>query len=381
MSKFGFMDNEMQRRASALQLRELKAVSPLPGGRIQVDGRRMVNFCSNDYLGLSKHPLLQQRAATYMARYGTGSTASRLICGTYDCFETVEQKLADLKGTESALILNSGYQANVSIIPSLVDRDSLILSDRLNHSSIIQGIRLARCHKMLYDHNNIDHLDRLLSDSRSASYSRVLIVSESVFSMGGDQSNIDELIDLAAAHHALLMVDEAHATGVMGSRGMGLTAGKDVDVTMGTFGKALGSFGAYMAGSKRIRDYLVNCCAGFIYTTALPPPVVGSIDAALDLVPGMEEGRASLRSNADFLRRGLEALGYDTGDSTTQIVPVILGNEEETLALSERLESNGFLAMAIRPPTVPRGQSRIRISLSTDHTREQVKALVDVFRK
>jgi len=346
-----------------------------------MDGREMVNFCSNDYLGLSKHPLLKQRAAAYMDRYGTGSTASRLICGTYDCFEAAEGKLAGLKGTESALILNSGYQANISVIPALVDEHSLILSDRLNHSSIIQGIRLARSHKMLYDHNNLGHLEQLLSSSRDRGHSRILIVSESIFSMDGDQSDIDGLMDLARTYRALLVVDEAHATGVTGCRGMGLTAGKGVDVTIGTFGKALGSFGAYVSGSERITEYLINRCAGFIYTTALPPPVIGAIDAALDVAPGMDKERFALHENANFLRRSLQSLGYDTGNSSTQIIPVILGSEEATLALSARLEARGFLAMAIRPPTVAQGQSRIRISLASHHTRQQVEALVDVFRK
>jgi len=340
----------------------------------------MINFCSNDYLGLSKHPLLRQRAAAFAERYGTGSTASRLICGTYDCFETVENRLARLKGTEGVLVLNSGFQANVSLIPALADAETLILSDRLNHNSIIQGARLSRSPRVLYNHNDLDDLRRLLAEHRKGAHSRILIVTESVFSMDGDRCDIDGLIDLAQQHQAVLMVDEAHATGVIGTRGMGLTTGKDVDVTVGTFGKALGSFGAYIACSAQMKDYLINCCSGFIYTTALPPSVVGAIDAALDLAPNMAAERRTLRDNADFLRGTLQGLGYDTGNSTTQIVPVIVGGERETLALSARLEGSGFLATAIRPPTVPKGQSRIRISLSAAHTREQLEALIEVFR-
>lgn len=371
----------MKRRRKQHQLRTLRAVIPISAAAVTVNGREMINFCSNDYMGLSKDPLLQQRASAFMERYGTGSTASRLICGTYDCFVEVEEKLARLKGVESVLILNSGFQANVSIIPTLVDSESLIISDRLNHNSIIQGILLSGCPKILYDHNNLDHLEQVLNENRDKAYSRFLIVTESVFSVDGDRSDIDGLIDLAEKYQALLMVDEAHATGVLGPRGMGLTAGKNVDVTIGTFGKALGSFGAYIACSKQIKDYLINCCSGFIYTTALPPPVIGSIDAALDLIPGMEKERKALQDNAGFFRDSLRQLGYDTGNSTTQIIPVIIGNEEETLALSERLGQNGFLATAIRPPTVAPGQSRIRITLSAAHTREQVERLIDVFRK
>lgn len=381
MTKFSFIDAEMKRRKKQHQLRTLRTVIPLSATTVSVDGGEMINFCSNDYMGLSKDPRLQQRAVDFMDRYGTGSTASRLICGTYDCFVEVEEKLARLKGVESALLLNSGFQANVSIIPALIDSESLIISDRLNHNSIIQGVQLAGCRKILYDHNNLDHLEQVLKEGRDKAYSRILIVTESIFSVDGDRSDIDRLNGLAEKYQALLMVDEAHATGVLGLRGMGLTAGKNVDVTIGTFGKALGSFGAYIACAKQIKDYLINCCWGFIYTTALPPPVIGSIDAALDLIPGMEEERESLQDSADFFRNSLRDLGYDTGNSTTQIIPIIIGNEEETLALSERLGQEGFLAMAFRPPTVAPGQSRIRITLSAAHTREQVERLIDVFRK
>jgi len=190
---------------------------------------------------------------------------------------------------------------------------------------------------------------------------------------------MDGLIALADEFSALLVVDEAHATGVIGRRGMGLTAGKNVDITVGTFGKALGSFGAYVTCSARLRDYLVNCCSGFIYTTAPPPAVVGAIDAALDIVPGMDSERKRLERNAEFLRKSLRKKGYDTGDSTTQIIPVIVGDETDTLALSDRLASNGFLATAIRPPTVPDGKSRIRLSLSAAHTQAEIEALAGAF--
>jgi len=381
VTKFDFIDAEMKRRRKHHQLRELSAVTPISAAAVTVSGRDVVNFCSNDYMGLSKDPRLQGRALAFMERYGTGSTASRLICGTYDCFVSVEEKLARLKGTESALILNSGFQANISIIPTLVDAESLIISDRLNHNSIIQGVQLSGCRRILYDHNNLDHLEQVLEENHDRGYSRILIVTESVFSADGDRSDIDGLNRLAEKYEALLIVDEAHATGVFGLRGMGLTAGKNVDVTIGTFGKALGSFGAYIACSKQIRDYLVNCCWGFIYTTALPPPVIGAIDAALDLIPGMEAERETLQDNAALLRDSLSQLGYNTGDSTTQIIPGIIGDEQETLALSERLGQSGFLAMPFRPPTVAPGQSRIRITLSAAHTREQVEGLIDVFRK
>ncbi len=381
MHKFDFIDKELQRRMSIRQHRQLRSVTPVSDSLVKVDGRTMVNFCSNDYLGISKHPQLQARATAFTQRYGTGSTASRLICGSLDCFESVERKLAELKQVEGILIFNSGFQANVSVIPALADTNALILSDRLNHNSIIQGIHLARCTRQLFDHNDLDHLEILLEQSRIKHFSRTIIVTESVFSMDGDQSDIDRLNYLASEYDAILYVDDAHATGVLGRKGMGLTTGKKVDVTMGTFSKALGSFGAYIACSPKIRDYLVNCCSGFVYTTALPPSTLGAIDAALDLVPAMDKARRKLRDSSQFLRNALQQSGYDTGQSSTQIIPVILGDEDSTMAMSQKLETAGFLVTPIRPPTVPEGESRIRIALSAAHTRDQIEAMVEVFRR
>lgn len=378
MNKFDFIDTELERRDVARQHRRLRSVTPLANACCEVAGRRMINFSSNDYLGLAHHPKLQQGAALFSSQYGSGSTASRLICGSLDCFSTVENKLAELKQVESILIFNSGFQANVSIIPALADSDSLILSDSLNHNSIIQGINLAGCDKIVYDHNDLDHLEQLLAENSHRP--RKLIVTESIFSMDGDQTDIDRLISIANEFNAILMVDEAHATGVLGTNGMGLTAGKQVDITVGTFGKALGSFGAYIASTERIRDYLINCCSGFVYTTALPPTVLGAIDAALDLIPHMDEARQRLLDNASYLRNMLQQLGYDTGNSTTHIIPVLLGDDSATLAMSSKLEQAGILATPIRPPTVPQDKSRIRLALSAAHSREQIDALIDVFR-
>lgn len=381
MNKYSFIETEMERREACHQQRYLSAVNPQKGMEINIDGHTMINFCSNDYLGLSKHPKLQKKAQDYMDQYGTGSTGSRLICGSYDIFHSTEKKLADLKGTESALILNSGFQANSSLLPALTDRQTLILSDKLNHNSIIQGAILSRCKVVRFQHNDLDHLRNLLDKNRNNGFSRILIVTESVFSMDGDQTDMDTLTDLSAEYDALLVVDEAHATGVWGKQGMGLTCGKPVDVVVGTFGKACGSFGAYVACSKKLKDYLINCCYGFVYSTALPPPVIGAIDAALDLIPEMEKERRHLYSNINLLHRSLKQLDYNTGNSTTQIIPVIIGEEQKTLALSKWLQKNGILATAIRPPTVPQGQSRIRISLSSSHSREQVEYLINVFEK
>jgi 8-amino-7-oxononanoate synthase len=241
------------------------------------------------------------------------------------------------------------------------------------------GCRLARCAVQLFDHNDPAHLEKLLIETADKGFSRRVIVTESVFSMDGDRCDIDALVALSRKHDALLMVDEAHATGVFGEKGMGLTCGKSVDLVMGTFGKGCGSFGAYVACSSALRDFLVNRCAGFVYSTGLPPAVLGSIDAALDLVPAMDAERQALCDNAARLRARLAAAGFDTGASSSQILPVIVGTEQAALDLSRFLEVQGFLAVAIRPPSVPEAQSRIRLSLSALHTRDDVDRLADAF--
>jgi 8-amino-7-oxononanoate synthase len=359
----------------------LKSIRPFSGVEIEVDGKRMLNFCSNDYLGLARHPLLEERAVEYLKKYGSGSTASRLVCGNYDCFEQVEKRIAALTESEDALIFNSGFQSNVSLLPALADRETLILSDRLNHNSLIQGALLSRCHIKTFNHCDLNHLEELLKENRAKGISRILIVTESVFSMDGDVSDIDELVRLSQEYDALLLVDEAHGTGVLGKRGMGPTCGKNVDLIMGTTGKAWGSFGAYVVCAKNIKDYLINFCNGIIYSTALPPSVIGALDAAMELIPSMDKERADLINKANLFRTSLNDMGYDTGNSTTQIIPVIIGDEKETLKLSKWLEDKGILAMTFRYPTVAEGESRIRLSLSALHTHEQLEKLLDLFRQ
>jgi 8-amino-7-oxononanoate synthase len=376
MNKFDFIDIELNDREKKDRLRRLRIADPQAGPVVNINGGDKIVFCSNDYLGLSRHPLLVERAAAFADRFGAGSTASRLICGNLPCFDRVEKKLAELKGTESALVFNSGYQANVSVLPVLADRRSLILSDELNHNSLIMGATLARCCVIRFRHNDMTHLKTLLEENHKDGFSRIIIVTESVFSMDGDRSDIDNLAALSRDFGAILMVDEAHATGVLGPRGMGLTCGKGIDIVMGTFSKACGAFGAYIACSEKIRDYMINCCSGFIYSTGLPPAILGAVDAALDLIPDMETQRAGIHAKADRLRRTLHGIGRSTGDSSTQIVPVRVGGEKDAIAFSDFLETRGILATAIRPPTVPEGESRIRFSISALHTDAHLNHLI-----
>lgn len=374
-----FIRAAMNKRRQGHQLRTLQPLTPMPGAMVEIDGKPIVNFSSNDYLGLSRHPALIEGANRYLARYGAGATASRLVSGNYDCFADIETRLARLKGSEAALIMNSGFQANVSLIPTLVNRDSLVLADRLCHNSIYQGVLLSRARLLRFRHNDLDHLRELLRRHGQA-HRRVLVITESVFSMDGDCADLTALIDISKDHQAMLLVDEAHATGVLGINGMGLANGKDVDLIMGTFGKGLGSYGAYVACSAEMREYLINFCPGFIYSTALPPQVLGAIDAALDLVPSMDRERGYLQSLAHYLRQGVQQMGLSTGASTTQIVPLILGEDQAALNLAQWLLQHGMLAAAIRPPTVEQGRARLRVTLTSQHSKDQVDSLLHAIR-
>ncbi len=370
-----FIHTALEQRRQGHQLRNLLAIRPVNGAMAEIDGRMVINFSANDYLGLARHPALIATAKQYLDQYGAGSTASRLVCGSYPFFAELEMRLAALKGSEAALIMNSGFQANASLIPALANRDSLVLADRLCHNSIVQGVLLSRARLYRFRHNDLDHLRQLLHrHGRNAS--RILIITETVFSMDGDRCDLDSLLEIANRHQAMLMVDEAHATGVLGTNGMGLACGQGIDLVMGTFGKGLGSYGAYVACSAEMREYLINFCSGFIYSTALPPPVLGAIDAALTLVPTMDQERRHLMELAHYLRRGLKGLGLATGESTTQIVPVIVGGDREAVTMSHWLRDQGILATAIRPPTVEQGRARLRLALSCQHTKDHVDQLL-----
>lgn len=374
--KLSFVHTALAERRQSQRFRTLQTVQPVDTVQVQRT-KPLINFSSNDYLGLSKHPALIAAAQDYTARYGTGATASRLVTGTYPIHQALEERFAAACGREAALLFNSGFQANATILPLLCDRQSLVLCDRLVHNSLIQGILASSARWIRYPHNDLDQLEQQLQRAQAKSYNRIVIVTETVFSMDGDCSDVDRLVQLADQYDALLYLDDAHALGVMGKSGLGLAAHRPgIDLVIGTFGKAFGSFGAVVTCSKLLRDYLINCCPGFIYTTALPPAVIGAIDAALTLMPDLTAERQQLANQANQLRSKLQALGYETGDSASQIVPILLGEEERTLHLSQWLEDQGILATAIRPPTVAAGTARIRLALSCHHTENHLNHLL-----
>ncbi|MGE5547924.1 MAG: aminotransferase class I/II-fold pyridoxal phosphate-dependent enzyme [Solirubrobacterales bacterium] len=385
------LDDRLERFLSGLaeagRRRRLRAVEPLAAGRVRIGGREVLNFSSNDYLGLTRHPLLIERAREWAARFGAGAGASRLVTGHLEALDALEGRIAAAKGAEAALVFASGWQCNASALPALLDKsvwgaEPTVFADRLNHASLHMGCQAAGVRQHRFRHNDLDHLEELL-DKHPAS-GPCLIVTESVFSMDGDMPDVARLAHIAQRWDALLYLDEAHATGVLGPSGFGLSVGCHVDVAMGTFSKAMGSFGGYIAGSRALKEFLVNRASGAIYATALPPAVLGAIDAAVELVPSLDGERARLAAMANQLRAALNAEGLDTGGSVTQIVPVILGAEERTLAVARALEERGFLGIAIRPPTVPAGTSRIRFALSAAHSDEDVgrlgEAVIEVTR-
>lgn len=340
------------------------------------DGRVLIDVASNDYLGLAQDPGIIDRTAEYAARFGAGSGASRLVCGTLRAHREVEEKLAAFLGTEAALLFGTGFQANATLLPALAELmggDAELLVDRLAHASILNGAFAQGVKARRFRHNDLDHLEDMLRDATGPR----MVVTESVFSMDGDRADLAAVADLADRYGAPVYLDEAHAIGALGPEGRGLAAllpGR-IAVTMGTLGKAFGGFGAYVAGSRLLIDYLANRCGGFIYTTAPPPAVLGALDAALDVIPSLDLERMRLASMADAVRMAVQGAGYDTGASSTQIIPVMAGTEAAALGLQQLLETAGFLAVAIRPPTVPAGTARLRLSLSAaldDHTAGQL---------
>jgi 8-amino-7-oxononanoate synthase len=382
------LDGQLATYLEALEgngtLRGLESGNPDGAAIVWRSGRKLINFSSNNYLGLAQHPTLIKRAVAWTKKWGVGSGASRLVTGTFDAHALVEEKLAALKGTESALIFNSGFQTNSAVLPALFDRDmlgreALVFTDRLIHASLHQGCRAAGAREIRFQHNDLTHLESLLK-KHARQDGQKFILTESVFSMDGDRTDLSALCDLAVTYEAFLYVDEAHATGVLGPKGMGLSGEvpRRIDLVMGTFSKALGSFGGYVACSQKLKDYLINRSAGFIYSTSLPPGVLGAIDAALDLVPGMEDERSRLQRHSERLRTALMAHGLDTCSSSSQIVPAVIGGVDEALKAASILEDAGLLGIAIRPPTVPKDASRIRFALSADHTDADLETLISV---
>ena len=363
--------------------RRMRLVSGPQGPRVLLDGKPVLLLCSNNYLGLADHPRVREAAAEAAMRYGVGAGASRLISGNMTVHRRLEAELADFEGSEACLLFGSGYLANAGIISTLAREGDVVLSDSLNHASIVDGCRLAKARTFVYDHCDVEHLEYGL---REAAGRAALIVTDGVFSMDGDVAPLPEIVELARRYDARVMVDEAHGTGALGPGGRGAVAAAaledEVDVVIGTLGKALGSYGAYVCCDSDMAEYLVNSARTLIFSTALPPPAVAGALAALDLLRSSPQRVDKLQRNARVLRESLRDEGLHTGDSDTQIVPLVVGDASATMTACEKALKKGVFAQAIRPPTVPDGTSRLRLAVMASHTgaelRQAAKALAAV---
>ena len=338
---------------------------------VEMGDKRVLLLCSNNYLGLADHPALIEAAVNAATQFGVSSGASRLVSGTMELHERLEAALACFKQTPAALVFNSGYAANTGIIPALAGRGDVIFSDRLNHASIVDGVLLSGARLVRYPHNDPNALARLLEKHRGTG--RALIVTDGVFSMDGDIAPLREIVRLKTDHKALLMVDDAHGSGVLGEQGRGVAemigVAYGIDIQMGTFGKALGSYGAYAAVSRELRELLVNRARSFIFSTSLPPTVLAASLAAVELVRSAEGAslRDQLRKNSDQFRKSMRSAGFTLPDGDTQIVPLMTWDADTTMRFSEQLLDEGLYVQGIRPPTVPAGSCRLRFTLMATH--------------
>lgn len=362
--------------------RTLNPLTPSNSTTINHNNKDYINFSDNDYLGLRTHSAIKDAAINATRLYGNGAGASRLVTGNHNLYKETEDKIAKWKGTEASLIMNSGFQCNVSVLATLFDKKvlghtPLVFTDKLIHASMHQGCQLAGIKQIRFRHNDPQHLMTLLDkykDNKEAKF----ILTESVFSMDGDIAPLTELYAIRDKYNACLIVDEAHAAGVFGINGRGLA--DKADIIIGTCGKALGSFGSYIACSQLIKDYLTQHCGGLIYSTALPPSNVAMIKTAIDLMPDLSEKRKHVLELATYFRNKLYELGYNCGQSETQIVPLIMQDTDKTIQLSNYLKENGFWATPIRPPTVPTGTNRIRFSFSASHTKDDIEKLIQAIK-
>jgi 8-amino-7-oxononanoate synthase len=361
--------------------RTLRPVRRLGGALIELDAVEVVDFASNDYLGLAADPRLSAAAREALITEAIGAAAARLVSGTHPLHMTLEAELARFKRTEAALVFSSGYTANAGAIPAIVGRRDVIYSDALNHASLIDACRLSRAEVYIFAHGNTDALAALLHRDRGT-FRRQLVVVDSMFSMDGDLFPLDRLVEVARAEGAWTYVDDAHGSGALGAMGRGAVehwgVEGEIDVVMGTLGKSFGVAGAFIAGSRVLIDQLVHRARSWVFSTASPPALAAATLEALRIVRDEPARRDALRSNARRLRAGIRALGHESsGDETSHIVPLIIGDPEETLRVGTRLRERGFLVGAIRPPTVPLGTSRLRITASAAHTETQIDGLLE----
>ena len=384
MAKYDFVERKLEGVKEQQRFRSFKDLKLLSTNKVLFKGEEKLNFSSNDYLGLAQNGKALEYFLPLLSTELVGSASSPLVCGYSSLTASLEEELAEWKGTEEALLLNSGFQANSTLVPSLVDRHDVVFSDKLNHASIIDGTKLSGARQIRYKHNDMEDLERLL-EAKRGQFKKALITSESIFSMDGDCADIAKLCELAERYDALLYIDDAHGSGIMGKTGGGPCKEymNQIDIYLGTFSKAMGSFGAYVACSKMFKDYFVNVCRGLIYSTALPPQVVANNLAVVRFLQSeeAESRREKLAENTAYLRKSLQEMNYQLIDGESPIIPVVIGSEEQTLELSEFLLDEGVLAVAIRPPTVPADSCRIRLTVNSSHSKEELDFLLSKLKE
>ena len=375
-----FINQELEQLKKSGLYRSLRTIESVSGARITIGGKEYLNFCSNDYLGLAGHPKVIKKAVEAMQAFGFGAGASRLISGNTIIHEELELKIAKFKGLEAAIVFPTGYMANIGAITSLVSEEDTVIIDRLNHASIIDACRLSKAKLQVYPHRDIDALEKILS--RSEKYKKRLIVTDSIFSMDGDLAPLPEIIKLAKNYNAITMTDEAHSTGVIDLHGK-------PDISMGTLSKAIGSIGGFVAGSRELIDYLRNKARSFIYTTALPAAACAAAIAAIEIIENEPGIRLRLWANVKHLTP-LIPLSIKDGEGETRregvrietpIIPVVIGEAKKTMEISQQLFERGFFISGIRPPTVPEGESRLRITVTAAHSKEDLECLASLLRE
>ncbi|MDP7279121.1 MAG: 8-amino-7-oxononanoate synthase [Candidatus Poribacteria bacterium] len=378
---FQIWQHELERLDQDHLLRKLPVIESSPTGRILMAGREIILLASNNYLGLSTEPTVVKAAQDALDKYGTGASGSRLLSGNLDLYQKLEYRISALKETEAALVFSSGYQANLGLISTLCQADDLILSDALNHASIIDGCRLSKAQRLIYNHCDPDHLQDLLSNASTAT--NRWIITDGVFSMDGNLAPLPEILDLANRFDAYVIIDDAHGFGVLGTNGGGITSHFSLTdsrlIHVGTLSKAVGGLGGYVAGPQVLIDLLINQARSFIFTTGLPPSVIATAIAAIDLIAISPERRQRLLNHAEYLRHQLRQLGLQIPAGEAQIVPVIVGAAEQAKQLADQLLNLGLFAPAVRPPTVPPNTARLRLSPIATHTDADLQTVVQAF--
>lgn len=382
--ELGFLKEKIQELKDQGVYRQLPVLESASDAEVILNGKKVINLSSNNYLGFANHPRMKAAAIAAVEKYGVGTGAVRTIIGNMDIHETLERKLAEFKREEAVMVFQSGFNCNAGTIQAITEKGDVIITDAMNHASIIDGCRLSRADKVVYKHSDMVDLERILGECQSK-YTRMLIITDGVFSMDGDLALLPEIVDLAEKYGALTYVDDAHGSGVLGENGRGTVDhfklhGR-VDFCIGTLSKAIGVIGGYVAGSKTMQEWLSHRGRPLLFSTSLPPAAIGAIIEAVDVLMETTEYTDRLWDNARFFKEKMGALGYNTGKSETPITPVIIGDEAQTMAFSRKLLENGLFASAIVFPTVPKGTGRVRCMVTAAHSKEQLSRAVAIFEK